>query len=155
MYLPFAEALNYALELVSNVRVNGLPEFQAHIAFVPCNRRVPSGRDLPGSSFKPDLVITSLHDAREFYKLENLDAPKVSEFVGQIADASPSGFTSWKTILSAVEVKRRRDMSSWTPLPGVFDYHDKQVSTVGDADQRLDEKPNDSQSTTRETDMLL
>jgi len=155
MYVPFAEALNYALELVSNIRVNGLPEFQAHIAFVPCNRKVPSGRELPGSSFKPDLAITSLHDARAFYKLGNLDAPKVSEFVDQIADASPSGFTSWKTILSAVEVKRRRNVSGWASLPEVFDYHDKQVSAVSDADQRLDEKPNDSQPTTRKADTLL
>jgi len=152
MYLPFAEALNYALECVSNIRVDGLPEFQAHIAFVPCNKSVSSDRDLPGSSFKPDLAIMSLRDARELYKLEDLDAPKVSQFVGEIAGGPPSGFTSWKAILSAVEVKRK-DVSGWAPLE-VFNYQNSQVNVVRDVDQRLDEKPGGSQPITRKTNEL-
>jgi len=153
MYLPFAEALNYALERVSNIRVNGLPEFQAHIAFVPCNKRVPSDRNLNGSLFKPDLAIVSLQDAREFYKFESPDAPELSQFVSEIAGDTPPGFTGWKAMLSAVEVKRGKDAAGWV-LPKVFDYQDKQVSVVRDADQRLDEKAGDSQSTTRKVNAL-
>jgi len=153
MYLPFAEALNHALERVSNIRVNGLPESQAHIAFVPCNKRVPSDRNILGSSFKPDLAIMSLQDAREFYKLENPDTPQVSQLVGEIAGNSPPGFTGWKAILSAVELKRRKDAPGWAPLE-VFNYQDRQVSVVRDADQRLDEELGGSQSTTRKVDAL-
>ena len=78
MYLPFAEALNHALEDLSKVQVNGLPGFKTHIAFVPCNKLVSSNRKLPGSRFKPDIVVMLLQDARELHGLETVDTPSVS-----------------------------------------------------------------------------
>ena len=35
MYVPFAEAMNHALELLSDIKVDGLTEFKTHVAFVP------------------------------------------------------------------------------------------------------------------------
>ncbi|KAF9647703.1 hypothetical protein BDM02DRAFT_3270005 [Thelephora ganbajun] len=147
MYLPFTEALNYALEHLSNIRVNGLPKFKTHIAFVPCNKGVTSGRSLQGSSFKPDIAVMSLQDAREFHGLNQLDTPKASQFIGEITGKSPPGFVSWKTVLSAVEVKRKKDASDWASLK-VFNYQERQVNVMRDADQRLDEEPDTPQPTT-------
>jgi hypothetical protein len=150
MYLPFAEALNYALERVSVIGVNGLPGFKTHIAFVPCNKRVPSDRNVLGSSFKPDIVVMSLSDAREFHGLDKLDAP-VSQFISEISGKSPAGFASWKTVLSAVKVKRKKDMSGWSSLEA-FRYQDRQASVIEDVDRGLDEEldTSDSQPITRE-----
>ena len=148
MYLPFAEALNYALERVSVIGVNGLPEFKTHIAFVPCNKRVLSDRNALGSSFKPDIAVMLLSDAREFHGLDKLDAP-VSQFISEISGKAPTGFASWKTVLSAVEVKRKKDMSSWSSLEA-FRYQDRQAGVIQNVDQGLDEEldTSDSQPTT-------
>ena len=148
MYQPFAEALNYALERVSNIQVNGLPEFKSHIAFVPCNKGLQSNRHLAGSRFKPDLAVMSLQNARELHKLERLDRPRVSEFLSEVAEKPPPNF-GWEAILSAVELKRKPQMSGWSPLPEVFDYQDGQVGVTQYTDQRLDEKPYASKHTTR------
>jgi hypothetical protein len=148
MYLPFVEALNHALEQLSSIQVDGLPGFKNHIAFVPCNKGVSSRRNLPGSSFKPDIALMSIQGAREIYELDGLDASKASRFASEIAGKSPSGFTGWETILSAIEVKRKKDMSGWAFLEA-FGQEDRQVGIIRDADQRLDETLDDSQPTTR------
>ena len=149
MYRPFAEALNYALKCVSNVQVDGLPEFKAHIVFVPCNKPIPSNRKVPGSLFKPDLVILSLQDARKFHQLGEANAPDVSQFIGEIEGRSLSGLT-WEAVLSAVEVKRK-GMSGWASL-GVFGDQDGQFSVMGGANLQLDEEPHDSQPATGKVD---
>ena len=151
MYTPLAEALNYALESLSDVRVDGLPEFKAHIVFVPCDKGVPSNRNRPGSSFKPDITVLPLTDARNFYELDKLDTPNVSHFISEIDGKSPPGFASWKTILSVVEVKRKKDMSGWALLEAI-DYGDGCITQ--DLDQRLNEELDTSQSTTREVNPL-
>jgi hypothetical protein len=153
MYHPFVEALNNALEQLSGIQVDGLPEFKTDIAFVPCNKRVPSQRSLPGSSFKPDIALMSIQSAREFYELDRLDAPKVSQIISEIGGKSLPGFTGWETILSAVEVKRKKDVSGWASLE-VFGQQDRQVGIIQDADQRLDETLDDSQPTTRKLRLL-
>jgi len=149
MYLPFAEALNYALEQLSGIQVDGLPEFKSHIAFVPCNKGVKSDRDLRGYLLKPDIALMSIRGACEFYELDQHDAPNVSQFISKIAGKPPSGSTNWKTILSAVEIKRKSDVSGWASFPEAFGQQDRQVSVVQDADQQLDEILDDSQPTTR------
>lgn len=58
----------------------------------------------------------SIQDACEFCRLDRLDAPKVSELVSEIAGKFTSGFVSWKTMLSAVEIKLEEGMSDWAPL---------------------------------------
>ena len=153
MYDPFTEALNYALGRLSDVEVDGLPEFKSHIAFVLCNKGVSSDRDLAGSSFKPDIALMSIQDARELYGLDKVDTPDVSGFVGEIAEKTISGSPDWGTMLSAVEVKRKKNISGWAKLE-VFGHQDGQVSVIRDADQRLDEKLDDSQPTTREINLL-
>ena len=147
MYLPFAEAMNYALERLSDIEVNGLPKFKTHIAFVPCNRRVQSNRTTPGSSFKPDIAIMTIQNAYEFHKLQPPDTPKLSKFVGEIAEKSPSGLTNWGAVLSAIEIKRKKDVD-WAMLRE-FDRQDSRVSVIQDANKRLDEKQDCSQPTTR------
>ena len=104
MYAPFADAMNHALEHLSKIQVDGLPGFTTPIVFVPCGKSVSSDRDSPGAACKPDLAIMTLEDACEIYGLNELDAPKVSEFVNEI----PNGFVSWRTILSVVEMERKR-----------------------------------------------
>ena len=144
MYAPFADAMNYALEHLSTIDVDGLPEFKAPIAFAPCDRNVLSNRDSPGTAFKPDLAIMNLEDARELHGLNGLDAPKVSEFVSKIPKGPPVGSLGWKTILSAVEMKRK-----WNP-------RDCLLGALGsqDADQQLDEEPDTSLPTTGKIDVF-
>ena len=78
IYDPFTEALNYALGRLSDVEVDGLPKFKSHIVFVLCNKRVSSDRDLGRSSFKPDIALVSIQDARKLYELDDVDKPDVS-----------------------------------------------------------------------------
>ena len=153
MYLPLATALNHALEELSEVQANGLPEFKSHIAFVPCDAGVQSDRDLPGSSFKPDVALMSIQDARELHRLDRVDGPKVSRLIDEIAEKPIPCSTSWSTILSAVEVKRKSDMSGWASLRE-FGQQDRKVGPMRDADQRLDRKLDDSEPTTRKVDLL-
>ena len=148
MYLPFAEALNDALERLSGIQVDGLPDFKTHIAFVPCDKGVPSDRDSSGSTFKPDIVLMPIQDARKLYGLDQLHTPAVSKFISEIKGKISSDFTGWDTILSAVEIKRKVDMSGWAPLE-TFYQPDRQVSVIPGVDRRLDEIWDDSQSTTR------
>ena len=133
MYPPFAKVLNHALEELSEIQAIGLLEFKTHIALVPCDTGVQSGRDLPGSSFEPDITLMSTQDARELHKLDKVDGPKVSRFIDEIAAKSISCFTSWNTILSAVEVKRGSDMSGWASLR-VFSQQDRKVGPIWDVD---------------------
>ena len=150
MYLPFAEALNYALEDLSNIRVDGLPGFKAHIVFMPCDKPVLSDREMPGSSFKPDLVVMPLECARETHRLEGVDRPKVSEFLTKITGGS-SPVIRWKMVLSAVEMKRKQGKLSWA-APEVFSDENRQVNIMRDTDRQLDEELGDSQPTTCKMD---
>ena len=142
MYTPFADAMNQALECLSEIRLDGLPEFKTPIVFVPCDKNVSSDRDSPGTQFKPDLAIMTLKDACELHGLDEPGAPTVSEFVSKIPEGSPVGSVGWKVILSAVEMKRRRDQPGDTPL-GVSKSQGAQ-----DVDRQLDEEPDTSQPTT-------
>ena len=149
MYQPFADAMNHALEYLSDIQVDGLPKLEVPIAFVPCDKNVSSDRDSPGSAFKPDLAIMTLEDARKLYGLSELDAPKVSQLVSKIPKGSSAGPVGWKTILSAVEMKRKENPSRWPPL-GAPGSQDKQ-----DADRQLSEEPDASKPTTRKIDTFL
>ena len=60
MYTPLSGILNLGLEMVSKIEVDGLPKFKNHIVFIPLNQWVASNRDMPGSSFKPDIGLLSL-----------------------------------------------------------------------------------------------
>lgn len=143
MYLPLAEAMNYALEQLSHIDIDGLPRFKTHIAFVPCNRRVLSDRDIEGSSFKPDIAIMSIGDAYEFHELNGPDPPPLSEFINTIQGRSPSGVVKWKTVLSAIEIKRKK-ARDWPPLIG----SDPNDGVTRDVNKPLDEVPDDSQPST-------
>ena len=154
MYHPFSEALNYALERLSEIQVDGLPEFKSHIAFVPCNKGVKSDTQSHGYLVKPDIALMSIRGACEFYELDQLDVPNISQFISKIAGNPPSGSTNWKTILSAIEVKRKSDVSGWASLPEAFVQQSRQVSVVQDADKGLDETLDGSQPTTRKISLL-
>lgn len=155
MYLPLSKALNYALEDLSNIQVDGLPEFRTHIAFVPCNKGVQSDRELSGSAFKPDIALVSVQGAGEPHEFDQPNTPKVSRLISEITGEIPSGSARWKTLLSVVEVKLKKGVSSWAPL-GVFKQQDRKVGTVTrDVDQLLDEKLDDSPPTTGKVGSLL
>jgi len=148
MYPPLADAMNHALEHLSKIQVDGLPGFKTPIVFVPCDKNISSDRDPPGTAFKPDLAIMTLEDARKLYGLNELDAPKVSEFISKIPKGSPINSISWKTILSAIEMKWKRDASDWSPLGA------SQSQGTQDYDQLLDEELVISQPTTRKIDVF-
>ena len=152
MYFPFAEAMNYALELSSDIEVDGLPQFKNHIAFVPCNKGVQSDRIAPGSSFKPDLALMSLTDAWELHGFDPNEAPKLSELIEAVEKAPPPGSINWKTFLSAIEMKR---MNAELPPLGVFDRPETQVSIIPEGGQRLDGKPDDPPPMTCKIDLIL
>ena len=115
MYKPFAEAMNYALERLSEIELDGLPKFKTHIAFVPCNEGVESDCSVPGSLFKPDLAVMSIKDAFEWHGINQTYKLKLSEFVSEIAGKEPPDPISWKTVLSAVEMKRNKE-ARWVEL---------------------------------------
>ena len=141
MYKPLAEAFNYALEHLAAVEVEGLPKFKSHIAFAPCDKGVKSDRPEPGSSFKPDIVVVTLDDAREMHQIPKSQAPNLSQLVGEIKGKPPS-HPRWKSVLSAVEVKRA-DFAEWTWSGlGHFDAQEGQVGeiTVSCDESLLEEK---------------
>ena len=152
MYQPLTEALNYALEDLSRIKVDGLPEFETHIVFAVCDKGVLSDRSLRGSSFKPDIAVMSIEDACKFYGLGQLQAneSQVSQFVNGAKDKSQSGPLHWNSILSAVEVKRSK--ASWAQLGKSGPQG--QVRAIPDAEERLDEEPDDSQPTPCKTDVF-
>ena len=139
MYAPLSDALNYGLERLSEIDVDGLPKFETHIVFVPLDEGVASDRDLEGSMFKPDLALMSPAAACNFRKVE--ESLTLSESIGKTPEKTPSkegpskaapskntppenppkvvpsSRPSWKDILSAVEVKR--DSTNW-PVLGDF-----------------------------------
>jgi hypothetical protein len=139
MYLPFTDAMNYALEQLSDIKVDGLPGFETHIAFVPCNKGVKSDNDVSRSAFKPDIAVMSFPDACKFHQLEKTDELMLFEFITKIAGKSPSGITNWKTVLSAVEVKRNK--KTVQPESG-------ESNALGGVDEGLSETPYNSQFTT-------
>ena len=144
MYLPLVKFMNYALELLADIKVNGLPKFKNHIAFVPCNKGVQSDRVIGGSSFKPDIAIMSIQDAYNLYQLGG--PPELSKFTSQLSEKSLSAVT-WKVILSAVEVKRAKDQVG----AGVSGGQGNVAQEVGEC---LDEELVDSQPATCKIDAL-
>ena len=74
MHRPFTEVSNYALEDLSRIDVDGLPESKSHIVFAVCDKGVLSDHSLCGSSFKPDTAVVSIEDACKFYGLRQLQA---------------------------------------------------------------------------------
>lgn len=130
MYAPLSDALNFGLEALSKIEVDGLPKFQNHIVFVPLDEGVTSDRDQEGSLFKPDLALMLLTTARDLRKIKDTRSLTVSQFISKIPKkirskmgppktipsknvprnaqpkTSPPYRICWKDILSAVEVKR-------------------------------------------------
>ena len=153
MYKPFSEAINYALEQLSDIEVDGLPKFKTHIAFVPCDSGVKSERTEPGSSFKPDIAVMSIDSAYELRGLKGHDRPKLPSLITKVTGKEPKGEFNWTTVLSAVEIKRKKD-ARWPELKRFY-RQEEQVSVVRDADKQLDEELDDSHPPTREITHLV
>jgi len=139
MYAPLSNALNYGLEHLSKIDVDGLPKIEDHIVFVPSDKGVRSDRDLGGSSFKPDIVLMKLGNACDFCGIKLTRGLNVSQFINKIPMGTTSKTTPsvqvakpgpsennppqispiyqicWKDILSAVEVKRD-SRRTWSTL---------------------------------------
>ena len=154
MYLPFAETMNYALEQLSDVKVEGLPEFKSHIAFVPCDAREESDCGIPGSEVKPDLVIMQIQDAYGFYGLNQAEAPTLSQYVAKIKGRLPPDPTDWKTVLSAVELVRGPP-KPWPRMRKKFTYQRRSLIPAQRASKRLNEKLDHPRSATRKMNVFL
>jgi hypothetical protein len=168
MYKPFSEALNYALEMLSEINVDGLPEFEEHIVFVPLDEGVESDRDLEGSLFKPDIIIMSFDAACRFRNVRDTRTLTVSQFISKIppkastkkgSKANSSSRVGWKDVLSAVEMKR--DPKDGWPLLGHFSENVPQIVSEGMDAQLLQSRNTDpatpsdvSQSQTRKIHTL-
>lgn len=150
MYQPLTEAMNFALEHLSDIEVAGLPKFKSHIAFVPCNKGVLSNRDKAGSLFKPDLLIMTLQDTYKHHKLDGPDAPRLSEFTSIIAETSTDGSFSWEEVLLAIEVKRTR-APGWLPLT----KSKLKGGAVREKNKWSDAEPSDSQRTICKIDRFI
>ena len=154
IYVTFVEAMNYALEHLSGVEVDGLPRFGSHIAFVRYNEEAQWDPDEPRSSSKPDIAVMSLRDAYELHQLDQTGGLKLSTFVDEIREKSPSGLTDWKTVLSAVEMERKKG-SGWPEL-GAYDHWETQVGVMQDVcDIESDEKLEDTPPMTCKTNLRL
>jgi len=185
MYAPLSDALNLGLEALSKIEVDGLPNFQNHIVFVPLDEGVISDRDQDGSLFKPDLALMRLTTACEFRKIKDTRSLTVSQFVDKIPKKArstmgppktvpsknvpknappknnppPSYRIRWKDILSAVEVKRG-SKANW-PTLGDFTVVSP-ILDLGSDEQLLRSRTPDpetssdvSQSQTREIHALV
>ena len=134
MYGPFSDALNYGLECLSGIKVDGLPRFHDHIAFVPWDEDMSSDRALKGSMFKPDIVLMSFATACDSRGItKNL---KVSQFVDETLKKAPAVSPhriGWKNVLSAVEVKRY-PQKKW-PVMDNFTDEVPQITDEGLDDQ--------------------
>ena len=114
MYAPLSDALNYGLERLSEIDVDGLPEFKDHIVFVPSDKDVTTDRDLEGSLFEPEVALMRFTTACDLLKIKVTRSLSVSRFVSKIPkttperhpQADPTYRIGWKDILSPVEVKQ-------------------------------------------------
>ena len=113
MYRPFADIMNHAFERLFEVEVEGLPEFENHIAFTLCDARVESNRSMLGSEFKPDVVVMSFQDPCGSYAPDETNPPILSEYITKIKGRVPPKPTFWKTVLSAVELKLGLRTGAW------------------------------------------
>ena len=164
MYASLSDALNLGLECLSKIEVDGLPEFQNHIVFVPLDERVTSDRDLEGSLFKSDLALMSFTTACDFRKIKGTRSLTVSQFINKIPkkahskmglpktlnsknvpknapyknnppNSSLSYRIGWNEIFSAVEVKRGSKIN-W-PTLGDFTDVVPTIVVLGSDEQLL------------------
>ena len=149
-YRPFADIMNHALEQLSEVEVEGLPEFKNHIAFTPCDTRVESDCSVLGSEFNPDVVVMSFQDACGFYGFDKTNPPILSQYITEIEGRVPPKATNWKTVLSAVELKWGLRTKAW-PEVKRFTHQKKPVIPipVRETGERFDEKLDYSRPATR------
>lgn len=162
VYAQLSDALNYGLECLSEIDVEGLPEFEDHIVFVPSNEGVTSDWELESLLSKPDVALMRLVTACDFRGIKDTKGLTVSQFVSKIPEETtskrhlpnassstrvaktepsksnpsqtvPAYRVGWKDILSAVEVKRNPKK-----LPILETFTDE-VASVADMD--TDEEP--------------
>jgi len=142
MYAPLSDALNYGLECLSEIHVEGLPEFKDHIVFVPSDKDATSDRDLEGSLFEPEVVLMRFTTACDLLKIKVTRSLSVSWFVSKIPrttperhpQADPTYRIGWKDILSPVEVKQYSSRK-W-PILEIF-VNGAASITKKDADEEL------------------
>jgi len=153
MYAPLSNALNYGLERLSKIDVEGLPKFEDHIVFVPSEKGMRSDCDPEGPLFEPDVVLMKLATACDFRKIKLTRGLSVSQFVGKISKRTVSKVTpsvqvakngppqiasihrtGWEDILSGVEVKRN-SKRKW-PILETFTNEVTSI-TNKDADEEL------------------
>lgn len=154
-FTAFTEALNHALEHLADIKVDGLPGFNAHIVFALCNNVALSHHDVSKSSSKPDIAVMLIEDARKLYELKHLqaDEPEVSQFTSEAKGKTTSRSTSWNSLLSAVEVTQKEDVSTWAALKE-FGPRGNEVCVMPSIDTPLGEEPGGSRPTTRKIDVL-
>jgi len=108
MYDSLIKALNCALDRLSKVDVDGLPEFkkERQVVFARSNtKRIETETYLQGS-YEPDIILIKWSKFKTEYEYE--DYPYPESYISDICcrpgrDEPP---LSWRNILSTVEVRR-------------------------------------------------
>jgi len=147
MYRRFSDALNYGLECLSKIEVDGLPKFRGNIVFVPWG--------MEGSSFEPDVVLMSLTTACNSHQITDRESFGVSQFVTKVTKTSSEAIPSkntprrrigWKYILSAVEVKRGQGQEGTWPVMGNLTDEVPPFTNKGLDEQLLQSPSSDSET---------
>ena len=155
MYRRFSDALNYGLERLSKIEVDGLPKFRNNIVFVPWG--------VEGSSFEPDVVLMSLATACDLHGITDRESLGVSQFVTKVTKTSSEAIPSknapprrrvgWKYILSAVEVKRSQGQEETWPVMGNFTDEVPSFTNKGLDEQLLQSPSSDSETSSDISDI--
>jgi len=83
-YGPLSNTLNYGLECLWEIDVDGVPERSDRIVFVPWDEDMPSDRVINGSLFRPDVILI-FATACDFRGITDKDDLMVSHFVDKAA----------------------------------------------------------------------
>jgi len=108
VYDPLIKALNCALDRLSKVDVDGLPEFKKdrQIVFARSNTKCIETETYLQGSYKPDIILIKWRKFKTEYEYE--DYSYLESYISDICcrpgrDEPP---LSWRNILSTVEVRR-------------------------------------------------
>ena len=108
MYDPLIKALNYTLDRLSKVNVDGLPEFkeERQIVFARSDTKCIGTETYLQGSYKPDIILIKWSKFKTEYGSEH--HPYSESYRSEICCKSRRGKRplGWCNILSTVEVKR-------------------------------------------------
>jgi hypothetical protein len=112
MYDPFVRACNYALDKLSKIHIEGLPEFSEEkqiVFFRNHDRSVQSHSHQRESRVRPDIVLLGWNRFKELYKEPRATPPSYSDSHStDLCTLNSELKLSWRDVRSTVEMKKFR-----------------------------------------------